>query len=138
MVLLPDIYCPEQIVIPENFNTVLKVYAKGTVKKFFSPPRRKLMLFSYSFFFVSSRDAADCYHRHLDPAVAPEAVIRTQPYDLLRWSAAYFRCLSLDRLPPVKLRYEPEARRGRLSTGALRVLIDQVIIASPMYMYSLL
>lgn len=29
MVLLPEIYCPEQIVIPENFNNVLKVYAKG-------------------------------------------------------------------------------------------------------------
>ncbi|XP_055588239.1 uncharacterized protein LOC129740558 [Uranotaenia lowii] len=82
MVLLSDIYCPEQIVIPENFNNVLKVYAK--------------------------------------------AVIRTQPYDLLRWSAAYFRCLSLSKLPPVKPRYEPEVRRGQLSAGALRVLIDQL------------
>ncbi|EDS29463.1 conserved hypothetical protein [Culex quinquefasciatus] len=82
MVLLPEIYCPEQIVIPENFNNVLKVYAK--------------------------------------------AVIRTQPFDLLRWSAAYFRCLALERTPPVKPRYEPELRRGRLSGGALRVLIDQL------------
>ncbi|KAL1398694.1 hypothetical protein pipiens_002350 [Culex pipiens pipiens] len=81
MVLLPEIYCPEQIVIPENFNNVLKVYAK--------------------------------------------AVIRTQPFDLLRWSAAYFRCLALERTPPVKPRYEPEPRRDRLSSGALRVLIDQ-------------
>ncbi|XP_062706287.1 uncharacterized protein LOC109400219 [Aedes albopictus] len=82
MVLLSEIYCPEQIVIPENFNNVLKVYAK--------------------------------------------AVIRTQPFDLLRWSAAYFRCLDLERAPPVKPRYEPELKRGRLSTGALRVLIDQL------------
>ncbi|XP_065084464.1 uncharacterized protein LOC135706737 [Ochlerotatus camptorhynchus] len=82
MVLLSEIYCPEQIVIPENFNNVLKLYAK--------------------------------------------AVIRTQPFDLLRWSAAYFRCLALERMPPVKPRYEPELRRGRLSAGALRVLIDQL------------
>ncbi|KXJ79635.1 hypothetical protein RP20_CCG000149 [Aedes albopictus] len=53
-------------------------------------------------------------------------VIRTQPFDLLRWSAAYFRCLDLERAPPVKPRYEPELKRGRLSTGALRVLIDQL------------
>ncbi|XP_062563306.1 uncharacterized protein LOC134226503 [Armigeres subalbatus] len=82
MVLLSEIYCPEQIVIPENFNNVLKVYAK--------------------------------------------AVIRTQPFDLLRWSAAYFRCLDLERTPPVKPRYEPEPKRGRLSSGVLRVLIDQL------------
>ncbi|XP_058813477.1 uncharacterized protein LOC131677600 [Topomyia yanbarensis] len=82
MVLLAEIYCPEQIVIPENFNNVLKAYAK--------------------------------------------AVIRTQPYDLLRWSAAYFRCMALERTPPVKPRYEPEAHRGKLTTGALRTLIDQL------------
>ncbi|XP_058459053.1 uncharacterized protein LOC131435322 [Malaya genurostris] len=82
MVLLADIYCPEQIVIPENFNNVLKTYAK--------------------------------------------AVIRTQPYDLLRWSAAYFRCMAQERTPPVKPRYEPEARRGMLTAGALRTLIDQL------------
>ncbi|XP_055628342.1 uncharacterized protein LOC129769861 [Toxorhynchites rutilus septentrionalis] len=82
MVLLSEIYCPEQIVIPENFNNVLKLYAK--------------------------------------------AVIRTQPFDLLRWSAAYFRCLATDRVPPIKPRYEPEARAGRLTAGALRVLIDQL------------
>ncbi|XP_053698671.1 uncharacterized protein LOC128745620 [Sabethes cyaneus] len=82
MVLLAEIYCPEQIVIPENFNNVLKAYAK--------------------------------------------AVIRTQPFDLLRWSAAYFRCLALQRPPPVKPRYEPEARHGQLTAGALRALIDQL------------
>ncbi|XP_055525363.1 uncharacterized protein LOC129718528 [Wyeomyia smithii] len=82
MVLLAEIYCPEQIVIPENFNNVLKAYAK--------------------------------------------AAIRTQPFDLLRWSAAYFRCLALERPPPVKPRYEPEACHGRLTAGALRALIDQL------------
>ncbi|XP_052868488.1 uncharacterized protein LOC128274360 [Anopheles cruzii] len=82
MVLLQEIYCPEQIVIPEQFHLTLKQYAK--------------------------------------------AVIRTQPFDLLRWSAAYFRCLALSVPPPVKSRYEPAPARGALSAGALRVLIDQL------------
>ncbi|XP_050090244.1 uncharacterized protein LOC126574218 [Anopheles aquasalis] len=82
MVLLQEIYCPEQIVIPENFHLTLKQYAK--------------------------------------------AVIRTQPFDLLRWSAAYFRCLALSVPPPVKTRYEPVARHGAFTAGALRVLIDQL------------
>ncbi|ETN66525.1 hypothetical protein AND_001683 [Anopheles darlingi] len=82
MVLLQEIYCPEQIVIPENFHLTLKQYAK--------------------------------------------AVIRTQPFDLLRWSAAYFRCLALSVPPPVKIRYEPVARHGAFTAGALRVLIDQL------------
>ncbi|XP_035901908.1 uncharacterized protein LOC118507491 [Anopheles stephensi] len=82
MVLLQEIYCPEQIVIPENFHITLKQYAK--------------------------------------------AVIRTQPFDLLRWSAAYFRCLALSVQPPVKSRYEPPERRGTLTAGIVRVLIDQL------------
>ncbi|XP_035774096.1 uncharacterized protein LOC118456989 isoform X2 [Anopheles albimanus] len=81
LLLLQEIYCPEQIVIPENFHLTLKQYAK--------------------------------------------AVIRTQPFDLLRWSAAYFRCLALSVPPPVKTRYEPVARHGAFTAGALRVLIDQ-------------
>uniref|UniRef100_A0A182SSW2 RIIa domain-containing protein n=1 Tax=Anopheles maculatus TaxID=74869 RepID=A0A182SSW2_9DIPT len=81
MVLLQEIYCPEQIVIPENFHITLKQYAK--------------------------------------------AVIRTQPFDLLRWSAAYFRCLALSIQPPVKSRYEPPERRGTLTAGIVRVLIEQ-------------
>uniref|UniRef100_A0A182QPT1 RIIa domain-containing protein n=1 Tax=Anopheles farauti TaxID=69004 RepID=A0A182QPT1_9DIPT len=82
MVLLQEIYCPEQIVIPENFHLTLKQYAK--------------------------------------------AVIRTQPFDLLRWSAAYFRCLALSVKPPVKVRYEPPVRQGSLTKGIVRVLIDQL------------
>uniref|UniRef100_A0A182IZV3 RIIa domain-containing protein n=1 Tax=Anopheles atroparvus TaxID=41427 RepID=A0A182IZV3_ANOAO len=82
MVLLQEIYCPEQIVIPQNFHLTLKHYAK--------------------------------------------AVIRTQPFDLLRWSAAYFRCLALSVQPPVKPRYEPIIRHGALTKGIVRVLIDQL------------
>uniref|UniRef100_A0A182X2L6 RIIa domain-containing protein n=1 Tax=Anopheles quadriannulatus TaxID=34691 RepID=A0A182X2L6_ANOQN len=82
MVLLQEIYCPEQIVIPENFHITLKQYAK--------------------------------------------AVIRTQPFDLLRWSAAYFRSLALSVQPPVKSRYEPAGHFRQLTTGIVRVLIDQL------------
>ncbi|XP_053669574.1 uncharacterized protein LOC128719956 [Anopheles marshallii] len=82
MLLFQEIYCPEQIVIPENFHITLKQYAK--------------------------------------------AVIRTQPFDLLRWSAAYFRCLALSVQPPVKSRYEPPERHGKLTNGIVRVLIDQL------------
>ncbi|XP_076284722.1 ropporin-1-like protein [Lasioglossum baleicum] len=32
-----------------------------------------------------------------------KAAIRTQPYDLLRWTCAYFRALAADELPPVKV-----------------------------------
>nr|ACT37346.1 putative Ropn1l-like protein [Anopheles gambiae] len=82
MVLLQEIYCPEQIVIPENFHITLKQYAK--------------------------------------------AVIRTQPFDLLRWSAAYFRSLALSVQPPVKSRYEPAGHFRQLTIGIVRVLIDQL------------
>lgn len=56
----------------------------------------------------------------------PTAVIRTQPFDLLRWSAAYFRSLALSVQPPVKSRYEPAGHFRQLTTGIVRVLIDQV------------
>lgn len=32
-----------------------------------------------------------------------KAAIRTQPYDLLRWTCAYFRALANDEVPPVKV-----------------------------------
>lgn len=54
------------------------------------------------------------------------AALKTQPYDLLRWSAAYFRCLSMDVLPPVKPRYEHENVFGCLTKGYLKVLLSQV------------
>ncbi|KAK9738281.1 hypothetical protein QE152_g9950 [Popillia japonica] len=35
-----------------------------------------------------------------------KAAIRSQPTDLLKWSTAYFRCLSLNIPPPIKPRLE--------------------------------
>lgn len=67
--------------------------------------------------------------RTVDMFVSPyfsTAALKTQPYDLLRWSAAYFRCLSLDVLPPVKPRYEHENVFGCLTKGYLKVLLSQV------------
>ncbi|KAG8226411.1 hypothetical protein J437_LFUL012507 [Ladona fulva] len=57
-----------------------------------------------------------------------KAAIRTQPYDLLKWSAAYFRALANGERPPVKerLEYPPVATKSGLSPGFLRVLIKQV------------
>lgn len=80
--VVAEMYCREQIVIPEQLPIILKKYAK--------------------------------------------AVIRTQPYDLLRWSAAYFRCLALETTPPSKLRYEPEQKFGSLTRGYVRVLVEQL------------
>ncbi|CAO1422755.1 unnamed protein product [Diamesa serratosioi] len=55
-----------------------------------------------------------------------KAALKTQPYDLLRWSAAYFRCISLDVMPPVKPRYEQENTFGSLTKGYVKVLLSQV------------
>lgn len=53
-------------------------------------------------------------------------MIRTQPYDLLRWSAAYFRCLALEQFPPTKLRFEPEQKYGSVTRGYVRTLLEQL------------
>jgi hypothetical protein len=57
-----------------------------------------------------------------------KAAIRTQPYDLLRWSAAYFRALAQGDEPPVKkrLEYPPVNSPSGLSPGYLKVLLKQV------------
>uniref|UniRef100_A0A1B0DA04 RIIa domain-containing protein n=1 Tax=Phlebotomus papatasi TaxID=29031 RepID=A0A1B0DA04_PHLPP len=55
-----------------------------------------------------------------------KAVIKTQPYDLLRWSAMYFRCLATDKVPPVKDRLETNCEHGRLTRGYLKVLLRQI------------
>jgi len=57
-----------------------------------------------------------------------KAAIRTQPYDLLCWSAAYFRALAQGEEPPVKkrLEYPPFDSPSRLSPGYLKVLLKQV------------
>ncbi|XP_046382950.1 ropporin-1-like protein [Ischnura elegans] len=57
-----------------------------------------------------------------------KAAIRTQPYDLLRWSAAYFRALAKGERPPVKerLEYPQITTESGLSPGFLKVLIQQI------------
>jgi hypothetical protein len=60
------------------------------------------------------------------PFFSLAAALKAQPYDLLRWSAAYFRCLSMDVLQPVKPRYEHENVFGCLTKGYLKVLLSQV------------
>uniref|UniRef100_A0A1B6IX53 RIIa domain-containing protein n=1 Tax=Homalodisca liturata TaxID=320908 RepID=A0A1B6IX53_9HEMI len=57
-----------------------------------------------------------------------KAAIRTQPYDLLYWSAAYFRAKANNSPPPVKerLEYPPVDTPSRLSPGFLKVLHKQL------------
>merc|ERR1711944_139221 len=57
-----------------------------------------------------------------------KAAIRTQPADLLLWSASYFRCLSNGEVPPTKerLEYPPPDTNTGLTQGFLRVLHKQV------------
>ncbi|PZC71174.1 hypothetical protein B5X24_HaOG213944 [Helicoverpa armigera] len=54
--------------------------------------------------------------------------IKTQPYDLLRWSFEYFRALAEHRAPPVKLRleYPIYSTEGGLTRGCLKVLANQM------------
>jgi len=96
-------YCAEQIIIPEQFPGILKTFAKGKC-------------FGVILFSVKIIVSLFCL-----------AVIRTQPYDLLRWSASYFRCLAMNVPPPVKPRLELDSRFGCLTRGYLRVLLEQVI-----------
>ena len=58
-----------------------------------------------------------------------KAAIRTQPRDLLLWSAAYFRCMARGEPPPAKDRLEypvPQTESGEinLSWGLLIVNIE--------------
>jgi len=59
-----------------------------------------------------------------------KAAIRTQPKDVLTWSAAYFRALANGETPPVKQRLEmPQATQKTdtgLTPGLLRVLNKQL------------
>ncbi|XP_022824174.1 uncharacterized protein LOC111354806 isoform X1 [Spodoptera litura] len=57
-----------------------------------------------------------------------KAAIKTQPYDLLRWSFEYFKALSEHRPPPVKLRleYPIYSTEGGLTRGCLKVLAHQL------------
>lgn len=57
-----------------------------------------------------------------------KAAIKTQPYDLLRWSYEYFNALAEHRPPPVKLRleYPIYSTEGGLTRGCLKVLAYQL------------
>ena len=57
-----------------------------------------------------------------------KSAIRTQPYDLLRWSSAYFHALANGEEPPTKLRleYPPTCTAYGLTTGFLKVLLRQL------------
>ncbi|XP_031624239.1 ropporin-1-like [Contarinia nasturtii] len=56
--------------------------------------------------------------------------LRTQPYDLLSWSAAYFRCIADNIKPPAKLRFEENTEQmieaRTLTPEYLKVLINQI------------
>ena len=73
-----------------------------------------------------------------------KAAIRTQPYDLLSWAAAYFQAVADGLPPPVKLRleYPPVSTKSGLTPGYLKVLLIQVRYQSeikviPLVLYSL-
>jgi hypothetical protein len=59
-----------------------------------------------------------------------KAAIRTQPKDVLAWSAAYFRAMAKGETPPVKDRLEMPIATQRTDTGItpglLKVLHKQV------------
>lgn len=101
---LESLYNSQQIFIPPNFPHLLKIYAKG-------------IEFFYSVFY----ETVYSFNKFT-------AAIRTQPYDLLTWSASYFRALAEGKIPPVKLRLEYPIIRssGGLSPGYLKLLIKQV------------
>ncbi|KAK2583330.1 hypothetical protein KPH14_009331 [Odynerus spinipes] len=56
-----------------------------------------------------------------------KAAIRTQPYDLLRWTAAYFRALANGEVPPVKerLEYPPFTHPSGITPGYLKTLLNR-------------
>ncbi|XP_063392489.1 uncharacterized protein LOC134677984 isoform X1 [Cydia fagiglandana] len=58
-----------------------------------------------------------------------KAAIKTQPYDLLRWSFEYFKALAENRPPPVKLRleYPIYSTEGGLTRGCLKVIAHQLL-----------
>jgi len=54
-----------------------------------------------------------------------KAAIRTQPPDILQWSAAYFSSLANGEPLPVKRRLEPVVTGSGLTVGNLDVLVQQ-------------
>lgn len=55
-------------------------------------------------------------------------MIRTQPYDLIRWSAAYFRCMVDSVNPPTKERFEEYSNTKTvcLTKEYLKALVKQI------------
>lgn len=53
-------------------------------------------------------------------------MIRTQPFDILCWSAAYFRCIANNMQPPTKKRFEGMVEDGHLTNGFLKTLVKQI------------
>lgn len=64
-----------------------------------------------------------------------KAAIRTQPKDLLNWSAKYFRCMANGEIPPVKDRLELNVATQKtdsgLTTGILKTLHKQISVKKP-------
>lgn len=58
-------------------------------------------------------------------------MIRTQPYDMISWSAAYFRSISNEMEPPSKERLEvnDDTATKKLTKEYLKVLIKQVLFS---------
>ncbi|XP_067203786.1 uncharacterized protein [Linepithema humile] len=56
-----------------------------------------------------------------------KAAIRTQPYDLLRWTATYFRALANGELPPAKdrLEYPSFIHPSGITPGYLKILLNR-------------
>lgn len=71
----------------------------------------------------------NCLHIFFDLFVCSTDALRTQPYDLLSWSAAYFRCIADDVEPPTKARYEDtnQLPMQSLTVEYLKVLVKQVL-----------
>jgi len=55
-----------------------------------------------------------------------KSAIRTQPPDLLAWSAAYFTALANGQTLPVKKRLEPPSERNGVTAGLLEMMLRQV------------
>lgn len=110
------------IIVPEAFSSILKTYAKGTRQWC------KCVFKSYVVIVMSVEWALIFqFYKYFSIDA-----LRTQPYDLLTWSAAYFRCIANNIRPPVKSRFEentPQMIHTRsLTKEYLKVLIKQVII----------
>lgn len=97
--------------VPETFPHILKTYAKG---KDGIVGRNSRITITTLRSLHSSQNCIDA--------------LRTQPYDLLSWSAAYFRCIADNLDPPTKHRFEESSPSHvqALTVEYLKVLVKQV------------